>query len=44
VRRTLLEVTGKVKGIGDGIDALAAAIRADQERHGRAPELPAPTV
>jgi hypothetical protein len=32
-RRTVLEVTGKVKGIGDSIDALAEAIRADQAAH-----------
>ncbi len=33
-RRLILEVTGKVKGLGDGVDALAAAIRADIEQHG----------
>jgi phage terminase small subunit len=33
-RRTLLEITGKVKGLGDVADALADAIRADRQRHG----------
>ncbi len=34
--RTILEVTGKVKGTADSIDALAAAIRGDLEKHGSA--------
>lgn len=31
--RTILEQSGKLKSIPDSIDALAAAIRADQEKH-----------
>jgi hypothetical protein len=32
--RTILELTGKLRGAGDSIDALAEAIRADLKRHG----------
>jgi phage terminase small subunit len=34
-RRIILEQTGKLKGTADSIDALAAAIRGDMEKHGR---------
>lgn len=31
-RRIVLEQTGKIRGVGDAVDSLAAAIRGDQER------------
>jgi hypothetical protein len=36
--RTILEQTGKLRGPGESIDALADAIRADLTRHGQAVE------
>lgn len=40
-RRIILEQTGKLKTTGDSIDALAAAIRGDLEKHGRTGDEPA---
>jgi hypothetical protein len=37
-QRIILEQTGKLKGLADGFDALAAAIKGDLEKHGRARE------